>query len=234
MLIDQQQRPSETLQEYIQRFSALLLKSSGLLQHQAKDIAHITHFIRNLHNQKLQHYVLGKNPTSVQNAIMLAQKKDAELRIIEGLYNHVSGHKINNIYPKHSNKPIDIEPCHTCNGSHLIKDCNGSTCGMCNLNLDIHAPSMCPRQHPFNKQLSSNPFHNTDNSNRSKINNHTEPNFQLSISTTKPDHMAESLEATRKMTKYFKRSYMHNKSNPNHNSNHHSNINHYGTSHPDR
>ena len=75
MLIDQQQTATETLQEYIQRFSDLLLKSSGLLQHQPKDLAHITHFICNLHNQKLQHYVLGRHPTSVQNAITLAQKR---------------------------------------------------------------------------------------------------------------------------------------------------------------
>ena len=75
MLIDQQQKPPETLQEYVQRFWDLLLKSSGFLPHLAKDLAHITHFIQNLHNQKLQHYVLGKNPTSVQNTIMLAQKK---------------------------------------------------------------------------------------------------------------------------------------------------------------
>ena len=75
MLIDQKQKLSETLQEYVKRFSDLLLKSSGLLPHQAKDLAHITHSIQNLYDQKLQHYVLGKNPTSVQNAIMLAQKK---------------------------------------------------------------------------------------------------------------------------------------------------------------
>ena len=75
MLTDQQQTASETLQEYIQRFSDLFLKSSGLPLHQANDLAHITHFICNLHNQKLQHYVLGKNPTSVQNTITLAQKK---------------------------------------------------------------------------------------------------------------------------------------------------------------
>ena len=64
-LIYQQQKCSETLQEYVQKFSDLLLMSSGLLPHQAKDLAHITHFICNLHNQKLQHYVLGTNPTSV-------------------------------------------------------------------------------------------------------------------------------------------------------------------------
>ena len=61
MLIDQQQKSSETLQEYVQRFSDLLLKSSSLLPHQLKDLAHITHFTCNLHNQKLQYYVLGKN-----------------------------------------------------------------------------------------------------------------------------------------------------------------------------
>ena len=82
MLIDQEQKPRKTLQEYVQNILDLLLKSSGLLLHQAKDLAHITHFIYKLHNQKLQHHVLGKNPTSVQNAITLAQKKDVKLCII--------------------------------------------------------------------------------------------------------------------------------------------------------
>ena len=61
MLFDQQE-PSETLQEYVQRFSDLPLKSSRLLPHQGKDLMHTTNFIRNLHNQKLQHYILDKNP----------------------------------------------------------------------------------------------------------------------------------------------------------------------------
>ena len=69
MLIDQQQKPSGILQEYVQRFSDLLLKSSGLLPPQARDLAHIKHFICNLHKQNLQHYVLGKNQTSIQHAI---------------------------------------------------------------------------------------------------------------------------------------------------------------------
>ena len=51
MLVDQQQKPMETLQEYAQKFWDLILKSSGLLLHQAKDLAHITCFIHNLHNQ---------------------------------------------------------------------------------------------------------------------------------------------------------------------------------------
>ena len=75
MLINQQRNPQETLQEYIQRFSDLLLKSSGLLPHQANDLMHITHFIRNLHNQKLQHYILGKNPTSAQKCHYIRTEK---------------------------------------------------------------------------------------------------------------------------------------------------------------
>ena len=72
MLIDLWQKRNETQQEYVQQFSDILLKPIGLLPHQAKDLAHITHFICSLHDQKLQHYVLGKKPTSILNPIMLA------------------------------------------------------------------------------------------------------------------------------------------------------------------
>ena len=51
---------------------------------------------------------------------------------------------------------------------------------------------------------------------RHKINQHTEPNLQHSVLTNKPDQMAELLEATRKMTKYFIWSLKHN---PSHSSN---------------
>ena len=73
----QQQKTTDALQEYMLTFSDLLLKSStlsSLLPHQAKNLAHITHFIHNLHNQKLEHYVLSKIPISVQNAIIPVQK----------------------------------------------------------------------------------------------------------------------------------------------------------------
>ena len=120
LLIDQQQTPTETLQEYIQRFLDLLLKSSGLLPHQAKDLAHITHFIHNVHNKKLQHYVLGKNPTSVKNAITLAQKKDAELCIIEGLHSHDAGHEINSIVNKQNNNQNNMGPCHACGSPNPV------------------------------------------------------------------------------------------------------------------
>ena len=110
-----------SLQEYVQKFSNLCLKCSGLLLHQAKDLAHITHFISNLHNQMLQHHMSCKNPTSVQIAIASAQKKDVELCIIEGLHNHDSGHEINNIYNKQNDNHNNMGPCHTCNGPPTSK-----------------------------------------------------------------------------------------------------------------
>ena len=129
LLIDQQQKLTETLQEYVQRYLDLLLRSSGLLPHQAKDLAHIAHYIRNLHNQKLQHYILGENPMSVQNAISLAQMKDAELKIIEGLNNHEVDHKIHNITLNQKDKPTSPSgPCHACNGPYFIKDCDEAIC----------------------------------------------------------------------------------------------------------
>ena len=160
---------------------------------------------------------------------MLAQKKDAEL--IKGLHNHDSSHNINNMYPKHNDKPINIGPFHTCNGPHLIKHCNESTCSRCKQKLDNHTPSKCPRKCSFNKQQSSNPIHSTYNINTNKINNHTKPNLQLSISTNKPHDMAELLEATRKMTKHFKRSYKHRKPHLSDNSNHPISTHQYSTSH---
>ena len=67
--------------------------------------------------------MLGKNPTSVQNAITLAQKKDAELCIIEGLHNHDLEQKINNISNmQYQNHNSNTGPCYGCSNPHLIKD----------------------------------------------------------------------------------------------------------------
>ena len=51
---------------------------------------------------------------------MLAKKKDAELKIIEGLYNHDSGSEIHNLYPSWNGKSYKLGPCHTCTGPHFI------------------------------------------------------------------------------------------------------------------
>ena len=156
MLIGQQQTSTETLQEYIKRFLDLLLKSSGLVLHQAKDLFHIIHFICHLCNNKLQHYVLGKNPTSVQNAITLVQRKDMELHIIEGLQCVDSGHEINNINNK-QNDQNNMGSCHACSSPHLVRNCNESICNRCRPNLDNHTPAKCIRKRPLNRQQKSNP-----------------------------------------------------------------------------
>ena len=145
MLIDQQQKPSETLQEYVQRFSDLLLKSSGLLLHQAKDLVHIMHFIRNLHNQKLQHCFRQK-PHISQKCHYVGTEKGCRIKIIEGLHNHDSGHIIHNIYPSQNDKSNKLVPCHACKGPHFIKNCEETTCLRCKPNLDSHMPSKCPRK----------------------------------------------------------------------------------------
>ena len=168
---------------------------------------------------------------SVLNAITLVQEKDAELKIIEGLHNHDLGHEINNIHPKHNDKTANIGPCHTCNGPHLIKYCNKSIHGRCKPNLDKHTPARCPRKCPFNKHYSSSTPHSNDNSSRTKINNYTEPNLQLSVSTNKPHHMAKLLDATRKMTKYFIKLVKHNKPQCNENSNSTTGTNHHNNAH---
>ena len=64
--------------------------------------------------------------------------------------------------------------------------------------------------------------------------NHTEPNFELSILTNKPDHMTELLEVTRKMTTYFKRSFKHNKPNYNDNNTPNTSTNHHNNYHSDK
>ena len=155
----------------------------------------------------MQHYVLSKNPTLVQNAITLAQKKDTELGIKEGLHADNRGHEINNIYTKHNDKTTNIGPCHACNGTHLIGNCNEPICGRCTSNLDTHTPARCLEKHPFSKHQIPSTSRRNDNNNRTKINSYTEPNLQLSILTNKPD-IAELLEATRKMKKYILKDHL--------------------------
>ena len=58
--------------------------------------------------------------------------------------------------------------------------------------------------------------------------------MQLSISKSKLDHIAELLEATRKLTWYFKRSYKHNRTLHNSTDSHHPIINHYIPTHSDK
>ena len=103
-----------------------------------------------------------------------------------------------------------MEPCHACNGPHLVWYCNESICNWCRPNLDSHTPAKYTRKRPLDRQQKPVPSYN-NNSTRSQSNGHYDPNVQLSVSTSKPDHITKLLEATKKMTKYFKKSYKHNK-----------------------
>ena len=96
--------------------------------------------------------MLHKNPISVQNSIMLAQKKDVKLCIIEGIHNHDSGHEVNNIYGKQNDNQNNMGPCHAGKGPHLVKDCNESICNRCRPNLDNHTPAQCLRKRPPKRQ----------------------------------------------------------------------------------
>ena len=127
---------------------------------------------------------------------------------------------MNTLYPVQNDKSNNIGPDHACSGPHFIKDCDVTMCLRCKLNFNNHMPSKCPRKCHLIRQLGHNNFNNNNNSNRQKINQHIEPNLQLSVLTNKPDKMAELLEATRKMTTYFKWSLKHNQSHSNNTSNH--------------
>ena len=105
-----------------------------------------------------------------------------------------------------------MRPCHACNGSHFIKDCNESIYNRCNPNLDNHTPAKCPRKRPLKRQQKSNPsYNNNNNSIRNQSNGHNDPNLQLPVSTSTLCHISEFLEATRKMIRYLNKSYKQNK-----------------------
>ena len=66
--------------------------------------------------------MLGNIPTSVQNVITLAQKKDADIHITEGLHNHDPENKMNNISNKqYQSQNSNTGLCHGCNDPHVIQ-----------------------------------------------------------------------------------------------------------------
>ena len=159
---------------------------------------------------------------------MLAQKMDAELHIIKVLHSHDSDHEINNITNKQSNNQKNMGPWHACCGPHLARDCNESIYNRCRPNLDSHASAKCIRKIPPSRYQKSNPVYNS-NSIRSQYNGHNDPNIQLSVSTSKSDHITKLLEATKKMTKHFKKPYKYNKTHHNSTDSHHANTNQHNT-----
>ena len=72
----------------------------------------------------------------------------------------------------------------------------------CKPNLGSHASARFLGKRPYSRQQMSNaPY--TKNNTRNQSNGHNDPNLHLYISTSKPDHIAELLEAKRKMTQYL-------------------------------
>ena len=119
-----------------------------------------------------------------------------------------------------------IRPCYACSGPHFSQDCNDSICSQCRQNLDNHTPAKSIRRRPPNKQQHTASSHNHKNNIRSQSNGHYDPNIQLTVTTSKLDHIAKLLE-DKKMAKYFKMSYKHNSSD-------HSGTNQYNTTHADK
>ena len=124
-------------------------------------------------------------------------------------------------------------PFHACNGPHLVRDCNESICNRCKPNLDNCTPAKYIRKRPPSRQQKLNPLYNKNNI-RSQPNDHNDPNVQLLVSSNKLDHIAELLEATKKIMKYFKKSYQHNKRHYNSSNSHHSSRGYYNAVHSDK
>ena len=90
----------------------------------------------------------------------------------------------------------------------------------CKPNLHNHVLARCPSRKPPARQQWVNTWYNgSPHRNWSKC--HNDPALQLSVSTSKPDHISELIEATRKMTRYFKKLYKNSKSHYVNNDNNH-------------
>ena len=111
-----------------------------------------------------------------------------------------------------------------------MTDCNESVYNRCKPNVDNQKPAKCPRKRPPTKQQMSNPSY-TNNSIRDQYNGHNDPSVQLFVSTSNPHHVAELLETTRKMTRYFKKLCKHNKTYHSNTDSHHFSTNHNNAIH---
>ena len=153
-----------------------------------------------------------------------------ELCIIEGLHNHDVGHKINNIASEQTDNKTALDP------AMLVVACTLYENAMNQYAIDAvqtHTPAKYIRRRPPNRQQQTAPLHN-NNKIRSQSNGHHNPNVQLSVTTSKPDHIAELLEATKKMTKYFKKSYKHIKSSHDSTDSNHPTTNQYNATYADK
>ena len=98
---------------------------------------------------------------------------------------------------------------------------------------DNHVPGGCPSRKPPAKQQWLNTLYN-NSPYRNWSNGYNDLALQLSVSTSKPDHISELLEVTRKMTRYFKKSYKNGKSHHANNDNNHPHKHHSGSNSLDK
>ena len=98
--------------------------------------------------------------------------------------------------------------------SHLIRNCEDFVCKKCKSNQDNHAPARYPSsQLPAKQQCVTDQYDTSPHINWSNSNSDPTPRF--SVSTTKPNHISELLEATRKLIRHFKKSYKNGRSHQN-------------------
>ena len=83
-------------------------------------------------------------------------------------------------------------------------------CKRCKPNLDNHTPARLPNRKPPAKQQHLTDQYDTS-LHRNQSNCSSDPALQVSVTTPKPNYISELLEATRKITRYFKMSYKNSK-----------------------
>ena len=134
---------------------------------------------------------------------------------------------------KYHGKSCGSRPYIGCNSPHFIRDCENLVCIKCKPNSDNHAQARCPNSKPPAKQQQlTDQFDISPHKNWS--NGHNDPALQLSVSTAQPDYISELLEAARKMTRYFKKSYKSGGSYQNNGDNNHSHKSEGNPNNPDK
>ena len=123
------------------------------------------------------------------------------------------------------NMQLIISPTNNIRAKVVVQDpimaAVAPVCKWCKPNLDNHAPPRCSNREPPTKEHCLTYQYDTSH-HRNWSNGHSYPVLQLFVSTTKPDHISELLEATREMTRYFKKSYKNGKSHQVNTDNNHS------------
>jgi hypothetical protein len=106
--ITRTQRPDESLQDYIVRYTGYIEKTAKQTPRQLKDNVSIQCFIRNLYNREIKKFVCGSNKVyNLEDAMRVAQGKALQMKQFEGLVDTDSAqilgieHQVDNSPPYH-------------------------------------------------------------------------------------------------------------------------------------